>query len=308
MTALHGRDRAEEQPYYRARHRADRCAWCPARPISSSAAAQRAIGSPSSPARCGGRSSWCSTLAGLRQHFAEVVAAEDVSACKPDPQGYQPRARSAGAGAGPVRGDRGLAARAGRRARRRDALRHAHHLARRGRSAPARDLVWRDFVGHDRRRASLGPCLTLRSDLRPRPARRGCATGRSWSSTDPAVFRVDGTGRAHLPPGTAHQRSRQAGRREPGLWRAAHAQGHDRDRLLGRCASGDGSRCRAARGPRRRARAFRRSCRPGSPGWPICTDEATVAWLLGDHGFQRLAKSGIGAPGGAGRVPRWAAR
>ena len=27
-------------------------------------------------------------LAGLRPHFAEVVAAEDVSACKPDPQGF----------------------------------------------------------------------------------------------------------------------------------------------------------------------------------------------------------------------------
>jgi HAD superfamily hydrolase (TIGR01509 family) len=27
-------------------------------------------------------------LAGLRAHFAEIVAAEDVSACKPDPQGY----------------------------------------------------------------------------------------------------------------------------------------------------------------------------------------------------------------------------
>jgi len=33
-------------------------------------------------------------LAGLRPHFAEIVAAEDVSACKPDPQGYN-RAREA---------------------------------------------------------------------------------------------------------------------------------------------------------------------------------------------------------------------
>ena len=31
-------------------------------------------------------------LAGLRPHFAEIVAAEDVGACKPDPQGYN-RAR-----------------------------------------------------------------------------------------------------------------------------------------------------------------------------------------------------------------------
>jgi HAD superfamily hydrolase (TIGR01509 family) len=28
-------------------------------------------------------------LAGLRPHFAEIVAAEDVSACKPDPQGFR---------------------------------------------------------------------------------------------------------------------------------------------------------------------------------------------------------------------------
>ena len=33
-------------------------------------------------------------LAGLRAHFAEIVAAEDVTACKPDPQGYR-RAREA---------------------------------------------------------------------------------------------------------------------------------------------------------------------------------------------------------------------
>jgi folate-binding protein YgfZ len=32
------------------------------------------------------------------------------------------------------------------------------------------------------------------------------------------------------------------------------------------------------------------------------TDEATVAWLLGGHGFQVLAKSGVGAPESAGRV------
>src|SRR5262249_24797423 len=31
-------------------------------------------------------------LTGLRPHFAEIVAAEDVTACKPDPQGYR-RAR-----------------------------------------------------------------------------------------------------------------------------------------------------------------------------------------------------------------------
>jgi beta-phosphoglucomutase len=33
-------------------------------------------------------------LAGLRRHFSEIVSAEDVNACKPDPQGYH-RAREA---------------------------------------------------------------------------------------------------------------------------------------------------------------------------------------------------------------------
>jgi len=32
------------------------------------------------------------------------------------------------------------------------------------------------------------------------------------------------------------------------------------------------------------------------------TDEAGVAWLIGEHAFQTLAKSGIGVPEGAGRV------
>jgi hypothetical protein len=32
------------------------------------------------------------------------------------------------------------------------------------------------------------------------------------------------------------------------------------------------------------------------------TDELRVAWLLGDRGFQTLAKSGIGVPEGAGRA------
>ena len=45
-----------------------------------------------SPARCGARVDLVLKLAGLRPHFAEIVAAEDVSACKPDPQGYN-RAR-----------------------------------------------------------------------------------------------------------------------------------------------------------------------------------------------------------------------
>ena len=42
-------------------------------------------------------------LAGLRPHFSEIVAAEDVSACKPDPAGLQlwraPRSASPSAAA-----------------------------------------------------------------------------------------------------------------------------------------------------------------------------------------------------------------
>ena len=88
-------------------------------------------------------------LAGLRPHFAEIVAAEDVSACKPDPQGYN-RARAAlGARAEPVRGGRGLAARAGRRARRRPPLRHARPRRTVSDDCAGADLVWPDFTGHD---------------------------------------------------------------------------------------------------------------------------------------------------------------
>jgi beta-phosphoglucomutase len=38
-------------------------------------------------------------LSGLAPHFAEIVAAEDVSACKPDPQGYNRARQSLGVGA-----------------------------------------------------------------------------------------------------------------------------------------------------------------------------------------------------------------
>ena len=39
-------------------------------------------------------------LAGLRPHFAEIVAAEDVSACKPDPQGFNRARETLGLAAG----------------------------------------------------------------------------------------------------------------------------------------------------------------------------------------------------------------
>ena len=46
----------------------------------------------------------------------------------------------------------------------------------------------------------------------------------------------------------------------------------------------------------------RGSCRPGWPARPTSPASATVAWVLGAHGFQVLAKSGVGAPESAGRV------
>ena len=87
-------------------------------------------------------------LAGLRPHFAEIVSAEDVTACKPDPQGYN-RAREALALA-PNRclviedSLPGLAA--ARAAGLRCAMLATSHDA--GAFADA-DLVWRDFTGHD---------------------------------------------------------------------------------------------------------------------------------------------------------------
>jgi len=85
-------------------------------------------------------------LAGIAPHFAEIVAAEDVSACKPDPQGYN-RAREAMG----LRADRcvviedslpGLAA--ARAAGLRCAMlatSHAEDALGEG------DVVWRDFAG-----------------------------------------------------------------------------------------------------------------------------------------------------------------
>jgi beta-phosphoglucomutase len=86
-------------------------------------------------------------LAGLRPHFAEIIAAEDVTACKPDPQGYR-RAREALALA-PHRcvviedSLPGLAA--AHAAGLRCAMLSTSH---RDDLITAADLVWTDFVGH----------------------------------------------------------------------------------------------------------------------------------------------------------------
>lgn len=87
-------------------------------------------------------------LAGLRPHFAEIVAAEDVAACKPDPQGFN-RARE----------KLELASRRcvvvedsipGLNAARAAGLRCAVLATSHPEDAfGGADLVWRDFVGHD---------------------------------------------------------------------------------------------------------------------------------------------------------------
>jgi beta-phosphoglucomutase len=85
-------------------------------------------------------------LAGLRGHFNEIVAAEDVSACKPHPQGFN-RARQAldvPAGRCVVVEDSlpGLAA--ARAAGLRCAMLTTSHAED---ALAAGDVVWRDFVG-----------------------------------------------------------------------------------------------------------------------------------------------------------------
>lgn len=87
-------------------------------------------------------------LAGLRPHFAEIIAAEDVGLCKPDPQGYV-RAREKldlPAKRCVVVEDSipGLAA--ARAAGLRCAVLATSHPED---SLGEADLVWRDFVGHD---------------------------------------------------------------------------------------------------------------------------------------------------------------
>lgn len=87
-------------------------------------------------------------VAGLRPHFAEIVAAEDVGACKPDPQGFN-RARER-LDLSPRRCVVVEDSLPGLNAARAAGLRCAMVTTSHGEDAFGQaDLVWRDFVGHD---------------------------------------------------------------------------------------------------------------------------------------------------------------
>jgi beta-phosphoglucomutase len=85
---------------------------------------------------------------GLRPHFSEIIAAEDVPLCKPDPSGYN-RAREQ-LQLSPARcvvlEDSLPGLRAARAARMRCAMLATSHPEALCQEA---DLVWRDFVGHE---------------------------------------------------------------------------------------------------------------------------------------------------------------
>jgi HAD superfamily hydrolase (TIGR01509 family) len=87
-------------------------------------------------------------LAGLRPHFAEIVAAEDVTACKPHPEGYM-RARAALA----LALHRCMAIEdslPGLTAARAAGLRCAMLATSHGEGGcVGADAVWQDFTGHD---------------------------------------------------------------------------------------------------------------------------------------------------------------
>jgi HAD superfamily hydrolase (TIGR01509 family) len=87
-------------------------------------------------------------LAGLRSHFAEIVAAEDVSACKPDPAGYNlARERlELPPGRCVVVEDSLPGLQAARAASLRCAMLTTSHPEE---ACAGADLVWRDFRGHD---------------------------------------------------------------------------------------------------------------------------------------------------------------
>jgi beta-phosphoglucomutase len=87
-------------------------------------------------------------LAGLRPHFAEIIAAEDVGACKPDPQGFN-RARAL-LDLAPKRCVVVEDSLPGLTAARAAGLRCAMLATSHPEDAFGEaDLVWRDFVGHD---------------------------------------------------------------------------------------------------------------------------------------------------------------
>jgi HAD superfamily hydrolase (TIGR01509 family) len=87
-------------------------------------------------------------LSGLRAHFAEIITAEDVPACKPDPQGYTRALENLGLV--PARcvviEDSLPGLGAARAAGLRCAMLATSHPESACREA---DAVWRDFVGHD---------------------------------------------------------------------------------------------------------------------------------------------------------------
>ena len=87
-------------------------------------------------------------LTGLRPHFAEIVAAEDVAACKPDPQGFnQARERLELASKRCVVVEDSLP---GLTAARAAGLRCVMLATSHPEDACGEaDLVWRDFLGHD---------------------------------------------------------------------------------------------------------------------------------------------------------------
>jgi beta-phosphoglucomutase len=86
-------------------------------------------------------------LAGLRPHFAEIVAAEDVGACKPDPQGFN-RARER-LELTPKRCVAVEDSLPGLAAARAAGLRCAMLATSHPEDAFGEaDLVWKDFVGH----------------------------------------------------------------------------------------------------------------------------------------------------------------
>jgi beta-phosphoglucomutase len=87
-------------------------------------------------------------LVGLRSHFAEIIAAEDVSTCKPDPAGYN-RARERlelSPGRCVVVEDSLPGLQAARAAGLRCAMLTTSHPEE---ACTEADVVWRDFRGHD---------------------------------------------------------------------------------------------------------------------------------------------------------------
>ena len=86
-------------------------------------------------------------LARLRPHFSEIVAAEDVSACKPDPEGYNRGRALLGLAPGRcmVLEDSLQGLEAARAAGMRCAMLTTSHGEE---ACVGADLVWRDFSGH----------------------------------------------------------------------------------------------------------------------------------------------------------------